>query len=51
VNVVMANFNTNMRRITKTSHQKIQAGGYINSLNMCPCPIHILSPWFLVVSA
>jgi len=42
VNAVMANFNTNIRQMIKTSQQKKQAGGYINSLNMCPCHINIL---------
>jgi len=28
VNAVMADFNTNMRQMTKTSQQKKQAGGY-----------------------
>ena len=47
---VTATFNTNVIQITKMSQQKKQAGGYINSLNMCPCPIN-LYPWFLALSA
>jgi len=32
--------------MTKVHQQKKQAGGYINSLNMCTCPINLYVPDF-----
>jgi len=44
VNAVIANFNTNMRQMTKTSQQKNRLE-VISCLNMCCCPINILDFW------
>jgi len=44
---VIANFNTNMRQMTKTSQQKNRLE-VISSLNMCCCPINILDFWCIL---
>jgi len=43
VSAVKANLNTNRRQMTK-SFRKKEAGGYINTLNTCLCPINLYIP-------
>jgi len=50
VNAVIANFDTNMRQMTKTSQQK-NGLRVISSLNICSCPINILNFWYTIISA